>query len=150
MVAVGCAGLGRTLAWLGLSACLAGCGAHKKTKECNAFVGVVNGGIERIQKLATSTTDAGTAVAELRTLADEMDGIGREAAKVQLTIAELGKLAQDYGAMVAEVAAAARELAGAVDKVDMQAVTRAQERMEAAVKREDGIVESVNRYCRSP
>jgi len=52
--------------------------------------------------------------------------------------------------MVAEVATAARELAGAVDNVDVEKMAKAQTRMEKAVKREDPLVESINTFCRTP
>jgi methyl-accepting chemotaxis protein len=142
----------RWLAPVALAAALLsfGCGGKKKVQECNDLVGVINAGVDKIQKGTSKAPDGGAAVGELRALAEEMDGIGKDAAKVQLTLPELQKLSKDYQAMVTEVATAARELAGAVDNVDVEKMSKAQTRMEQAVKREDPVVESINNFCRTP
>jgi hypothetical protein len=127
-----------------------GCGEQKKIKECNALVGVINAGVEKVQKGTSSAPDGGGAVSDLRALAEEMDGISKEAARVELSLPELMKLSKDYQAMATEVATAARELAGAVDNVDVEKMAKAQERMDQAVKREDPIVDEINKYCRAP
>ncbi len=136
--------------WCGLLVIASGCGEHKKIKECRALIGVINQSVERIQKRASVAPDGGAAVAELRALAGDMDEIVNKAAKVELSLAELTKLRERYGAMVGEVAEAARKLAAAVDKVDVEKMTKAQNRMERAVKREDPLVEEINKYCQSP
>ncbi len=145
--------LHRTLVFLavcGLCVASSGCDEHKKIKECRALIGVINESVERIQKRASVAPDGGAAVAELRALASDMDDIVKKAAKVELSLPELSKLRERYGAMVSEVAEAARKLAGAVDKVDVEKMTKAQNRMERAVKREDPLVEEINKYCQSP
>ena len=126
------------------------CGEQKKIKECNALVAVINSGVEKVQKGTSGSPDGGTAVADLKALAQEMDEIGKEAARVELSLPELQRLGKDYQAMVTEVATAARELAGAVDNVDVEKMSKAQERMDQAVKREDPIVDEINKYCRTP
>jgi methyl-accepting chemotaxis protein len=130
--------------------CLTSCAEQTKIKECNALVGVINAGVEKIQKGTTLSPDAGTAVTELRTLADEMDAIAKAAEAVELSIPELKKFSQDYKDMAIEVAASARELAQAVDNVDMEKMTKAQTRMDRAVKREDPLVEEINKFCHAP
>jgi outer membrane murein-binding lipoprotein Lpp len=128
----------------------AGCGDQKKVKECGAFVQVVNAGVDRVLKGMSVAADGGAAVGELRSLAEEMDAIAQETAKVELSLPELQQLSKDYQGMVTEVATAARELAQAVDNVDVEKMGKAQTRMDTAVKREDPLVESINKFCQSP
>jgi hypothetical protein len=129
-----------------------GCGEQKKIKECNEFIAVINRGVEKVQKGTSGAPDGGggAAVAELRTLADEMDVITKEAAAIAVTMPELKKLAGDYQAMVTEVSGAARDLATAVDNVDMEKMSAAQSRMDSAVKREDPLIEQLNKFCKAP
>jgi capsule polysaccharide export protein KpsE/RkpR len=129
---------------------LLGCGEQTKIKECNDFIAVINRGVEKVQKGTSGTPDGGAAVAELRALADEMDVISKEAAAIAVSLPDLKKLAADYQAMVTEVAAAARDLASAVDSVDMEKMTAAQTRMDNAVKREDPLIEQLNKFCQAP
>ena len=129
---------------------LGGCGDQKKIKECNALIAVINTGVEKVQKGTAASPDGGTPVSELRALADEMDAVVQDAAKLELSLAELKQLAQDYKAMTTEIAASARELAAAVDAVDMEKLSAGQARMEAAVKREDPLIDSINKFCQTP
>lgn len=142
------------LGWLALASggVLLGCGSSPKVKECTAFVGVINTGVEKVQKLITASPDAsgGSAVEELRTLADEMDTVAQQAEAASLTLPELKKYSGDYQAMAREVAAAARDLATAVDNVDSEKMKSAQDRIVAAVAKEDPLVEEINRFCQTP
>ena len=137
------------LIWISLLA-LAACGEQEKVDECNALVGVINEGIDKVQKITAASPDGGTAVNDLRALADEMEAIAKKAEAAPLTIGELQKLAADYRAMATEVAAAARELSAAVDNVDGEKMKKAQERIVKAVQKEDPLVESINRFCQTP
>jgi methyl-accepting chemotaxis protein len=137
------------LVWISLLA-LGACGEQQKVEECNALVGVINEGIDKVQKITAASPDGGTAVNDLRALADEMDAIAKQAEAAPLTISELQKLSGDYRAMAAEVAAAARELATAVDNVDGEKMKKAQERIVTTVQKEDSLVESINRFCQTP
>jgi methyl-accepting chemotaxis protein len=129
---------------------LLACGAPKKIEECNALVGVINEGVDRIQKGSSSGANASAAVAELRELADAMEEIGKRSAAVRLSLPELRKYSQEYQQMASEVSTAARELADAVDKVDLEAKTAAQEAMDKALRREDPLVEAINKFCIEP
>jgi DNA repair ATPase RecN len=133
-----------------LAAVLAGCGEQKKVKECNAFVGVVNGGVDRVQKNINTAPDGGTAVNELNTLATEMDAIAAETGKIEVTLPELQKVSKRYQTMVGEIAAAARELATAVDNVDRDKMNSSQEKLDQAVKAEGPLVDELNKFCQSP
>jgi methyl-accepting chemotaxis protein len=127
-----------------------GCGAPKKIEECNGLVGVINAGVDRIEKGSNGSSDASAAVAELRKLAESMEDIGKRSAALRLSLPELRKFSQEYQQMASEVATAARQLADAVDKVDLEAKTTAQESMDKALRREDPLVEAINKFCAEP
>ncbi len=127
-----------------------GCGEQKKIKECNALVGVINTGVQKIRNVTRSAPDGGAAVAELRALATEMDGVAAATEEVVLTLPELKKFSTDYQGLATELAGAARELATAVDNVDMETMAKAQSQMDGVVKREDPLIQSINEFCREP
>jgi methyl-accepting chemotaxis protein len=135
---------------LGLGTTVTGCGEQKKVKECNAFVTVINSGVDRVTKTINTVPDSGAAVSELRSLADEMDAISAETKKVELSLPDLQRISDQYQKMVTDIAAAARELAEAVDSVDREAVTKAQGTLDQAVKREGPLVEELNKFCQNP
>ena len=128
----------------------AGCGEQKKVKECNTFVGAVNAGVDRVTKTISTVPDSGAAVSELRSLADEMDAISGETKKVPLSLPDLQDISGRYQTMVTDIAAAARELAVAVDSVDRENMTKAQATLDQAVKREGPLVEELNKFCQTP
>ncbi|MBI4703559.1 MAG: hypothetical protein HY744_20805 [Deltaproteobacteria bacterium] len=128
----------------------AGCGKQKKIEECNALVAVINAGVDRMQKSSALAADGGAAVDELKAVAEVMDGAAAEASKVKLSVPELRKIAGDYQAMAKQVAAGARELAEAVEKVDPDKMKAAQEKVDKAVKLEDPLVDELNKFCRAP
>jgi enoyl-[acyl-carrier-protein] reductase (NADH) len=83
-------------------------------------------------------------------MADTMEAVAADAAKVELTIPELKKLSQDYQTMAKEVAKAGREMVAAADSQDFAKVNTAKAAVEKAVKEEDPIVESINKFCHAP
>ncbi|MBM4359972.1 MAG: hypothetical protein FJ096_17855 [Deltaproteobacteria bacterium] len=129
---------------------LAGCGPKKKIAECQAFVTSINEGVDRIHKAMGAPPEAGQSVAELRSLATEMDGVGKQTEKVALSLPELQKFSQRYLELTKDIATTARELADAVDAVDVEKSTKLQARMDEIVKKEDPLVEELNRFCLAP
>lgn len=139
-----------TLGALAALSLLAGCGPKKKIEECQAFVTAVNEGVDRIHKAMGATPEAGKSVSELRALATEMDAITKQTEKVALTVPDLQKLGQRHQELTKDLATAARELADAVEQVDVEKTTKLQGRMEEIVKKEDPLVEELNRFCQTP
>lgn len=129
---------------------LTSCGDNKKINECNALVGVINDAVQKIRKHTSTDPDGGNDMQQLRLLADEMEAVSGEAEKIELSFPELKKYSEEYQQMATEVASSARELAAAYDKVDIEGIKKARSRMDKAVKREDPLVEALNKYCRSP
>jgi methyl-accepting chemotaxis protein len=140
----------RRASWILILLGLAACGPKKKIEECQALVAAINDGVDRIHKTMSGPPDAGESVSELRALATEMDNIAKAADAVNLTTPELVKLSQRYQDLTKEVATAARELADAVAAVDVEKRDKLQTRMEETVKREDPLVEDLNKFCQSP
>lgn len=126
------------------------CGERTKVNECNALVAVINKGVEEVQRGTKVPPDAAPGAANLRELAESMDRIAAEAGKVKLTIVELQKFSQQYQAMTKQIATAARQLATAFEKVDEDAMRKAQATMEKAVQGEEPLVEAINKFCRAP
>jgi hypothetical protein len=89
-------------------------------------------------------------VADLKKMADAMDKVAADAAAVKLTIPELQKYSADYQNMAKEVAKAAREMAAAAEAKDPEKINTAQATMEKAVKQEDPLVDSINKFCQAP
>jgi hypothetical protein len=135
---------------LTVGACLlaAGCG-QKKINECNAIIQVINTGVQNLEKGGKFSGDP-SGVGELKAMADAMDKVAADAAKVDLTIPELKKYSTDYQAMAKEVAKAARDMAAAAEAKDANKINAAQAAMEKAVKQEDPLVDSINKFCQAP
>jgi hypothetical protein len=125
-----------------------GCG-QKKVNECNALILVINNGVTSLEKGPKLDGDP-NGVADLKTMAESMDRVAGDAGKVQLTLPELKKFSTDYQAMAKEVAGAAREMASAAEAKDVAKITSAQASMEKAVKQEDPLVDSINKFCQAP
>ncbi len=126
------------------------CGVPQKVRECTQLVDVINKGVDKIDKTIGSSGDASAEVAELRAVADAMDAIAADTAKLSFKTAELSGHAKSYQDLATEVASATRDLATAVDKVDGEQKKVAQARIDAAVKREGPTVEAINRFCKTP
>lgn len=131
-------------------AALGACGPKQKIQECQALVGAINEGVHKVQKTMGATPNAGETVSDLRAFATEMDNVAKTTEKVGLTTPELQKLSTRYQELTREVAATARELGDAVDAADVEKVNKLQSRMDEAVKKEDPLVEELNKFCQTP
>jgi hypothetical protein len=127
----------------------AGCG-QKKINECNQLIEVINKGVDTLNKASKANPNDPSGTAEYKSMADTMDAVAADAAKVELTVPELKKLSQDYQAMAKEVAKAAREMVAAADSQDFAKVNTAKAGVEKAVKQEDPLVDSINKFCHAP
>ncbi len=126
-----------------------GCG-QKKINECNQLIEVINKGVDSLNKASKGNANDPTGTADYKTMADTMEAVAGDAAKVEVTVPELKKLSQDYQAMAKEVAKSAREMVAAADSQDFAKVNAAKAAVEKAVKEEDPLVESINKFCRAP
>ena len=83
-------------------------------------------------------------------MAASMDRVADSAAKIELTIPELKKLAADYHRMAREIARTEKELAAAAEARNVEKRAAAEKALETAVKQEDPIVDGINKFCQSP
>ncbi len=125
-----------------------GCG-QKKITECNALVNVINGGVAALEKAPSNEGDP-SRVSDLRAMADTMDKIAGDTAKIELTLPELKKVSIDYQKMAKDVAKAERDLAKAAEDKDTAKRAAAEAALDAAVKQEDPIVDGLNKFCQKP
>jgi hypothetical protein len=117
-----------------------------KAEQCTALIKVINAGTEILE--TGGKADGG--VGELRSMADTMDKMGADAAKVEVTIVELKTYAAEYQTMAREVAKAARDMAAAAEAKDAKRINAAQAAMDAAIKKEDTVVDAINKFCQQP
>ncbi len=117
----------------------------KRVDECNALIGVINGGIQSLEKKEPKFDASG--IGELKGLADVLDKVAGDAEKVSLTVAELKGYASEYQSMSRAVAKSAREMAAAAEAKDEKRMAAAQADMEKAVKQEDPLVDGINKFC---
>jgi hypothetical protein len=149
-----------TLAFVMFAATVtAGCG-QKKIAECDALAGVINANVTKLEKAPKNESDP-TGIANVKAMAEEMDKVATTTAAVELTIPELKKVRDDYQRMAREIAKAERALALAAEERNASvndaakraaaeaAVKKADSALEAAVKAEEPLVDSLNKYCQA-
>jgi len=124
------------------------CG-QKKVTECNQLIEVINKGVESLNKSPKGGADP-TGANELKGMADSMDKVAADAAKVELTIPDLKKYSTEYQTMAKDVAKAARDMAAAAEAKDLAKINSAQAALDKAVKQEDPLVDSINKFCQAP
>jgi hypothetical protein len=132
-----------TLAALGAST---GCGSKKHT-ECSALVGVINQGIGSLEKGQKQEKNDPSGTVELRAMADTADKTADDASKLELSLPETKGIAQRYAAMAKDVAKAAREIADAAEKKDLDRIAKGRQALTAAVEKEDPIIQELNKLC---
>jgi acyl-CoA thioesterase len=125
-----------------------GCG-QKKLTECDALIKVINAGVQAIEKTPKSEADP-TGVSDLKAMAEAMDRVASETGHIPLTIPEIRKFSTDYQKMVKDIARAERDLAVAAQERDQPKRSVAEAALEAAVKQEDPLVDTINKYCQAP
>jgi hypothetical protein len=128
-----------------LLTCASGC-AQKKIAECNALITVINSGVQSLEKASKVEIDP-TGVSDLKSMADAMDKVATDTANVPLTVSEVRRFSTEYQKMVKEIAKAERDLAAAAQERDPPRRTAAEAALEAAVKQEDPLVDTINKFC---
>jgi hypothetical protein len=142
------ASMKRALFGLGLVAALGGC-AQKRVAECNALILVINTGVQGLEKTPKTENDP-TGVSELKAMAERMDKVAVETASVPVTLPEVKAMSVAYQKMAKDIARAERELASAAESRDAAKRSAAEQSLDAAVKQEDPLVDSINKFCQTP
>jgi uncharacterized membrane-anchored protein YhcB (DUF1043 family) len=126
-----------------------GCSSQKRVAECNALILVINGSVQSLEKTPKVENDP-SGVSDLKAMAERMDKVAGDTANVPVTLAEVKKLASDYQKMARDIARAERELAVAAESRDAAKRALAEQALDAAVKQEDPLVDSINKFCQTP
>jgi hypothetical protein len=129
-----------------LSVSVVGCGS-KKHAECGELVGVINRGIGALEKGQKQEKNDPSGTLELRAMADTADKTADEASKLELSLPETKGIATRYAQMAKDVAKAAREIADAAEKKDLDRIAKGRTALTAAVEKEDPIVQELNKLC---
>jgi hypothetical protein len=138
--------LAGALAALGLLFGASACG-QKKIAECNGLIEVINKGVNSLENAPKVADPSDTTV--FKNMAETMDKLAADAARVELTLPELKKYSTDYQAMAKEVAKAARDTVAAAEAKDTTKLTAAKTAMDKAAAQEDPLVESINKFCQA-
>lgn len=125
-----------------------GCG-QKKIEECNSLIQVINTNVASMKKGLTGQ-DVDGGVKELNAMADAMDKIADDAAKVELSTPELKKFGADYQAMARNIAKAERDMASAAAAKDSAKLMAAQTQLDQFSKQEEPLVAAINKFCQAP
>jgi hypothetical protein len=133
------------LAWF-----LAGCGNKQKVLECTAVISSINTDVEKVHKRIGSTPQGAAAVRELESLASGMEDAAEHVGQAKVSFKELTEQVKAYQSMAEDIARAARELAAAVDKVDLERINEAETKLKAAMKREEPVVAAISAFCQAP
>ena len=136
------------LGLLALAATLGGC-AQKRVAECNALILVINGGVQGLEKAPKAENDP-TGVSDLKAMAERMDKVAGDTASVPVTIAEVKRFSSEYQKMAKDIAKAERDMAAATESRDAAKRAAAEQALDAAVKQEDPLVDSINKFCQTP
>ena len=121
---------GALLAALALGLVSSGCG-QKKSEECTALVKVINEGVQALERQDKAEGDAAGLVA-LKAMADVLDKIAGDAARLTLATRELTAFSGEYQSMAREVSRSAREMVVAAEAKDETKMTSAQATMGVA------------------
>ena len=112
------------------------------------FIDKVNASLKQIEKhTQAEAKDDTAAVAEMRRLADQYDTLAGDVRALRITNRDLKKHALEYQKMASKAAAAARQVARAVEAKDVQQATEAQNAFDEIVKSEDKLVARINALC---
>ncbi|UQA59512.1 hypothetical protein [Polyangium aurulentum] len=113
-------------------------------QECEAFIGVVNMGVTKIEEIASAPQDPAT---DLLRMADTMNAVADACSKLELTVPELLAFQKRYHAMGKKMAKAAYDMIDAAKAKDKAQVESAQKRLDEATREEDPLVDQINAFC---
>jgi TPR repeat protein len=119
--------------------------SRRKIAECNLLIEAFSAKMDALGQVPRKG-----AASDLRGMADAMDRAAEHTARLPLTLPELTRQNAEYQEMARGVAKAARALATAWDKNDRAAIKAAQAELDKAVKREDPIIDAINKTCQAP
>jgi hypothetical protein len=119
-----------------------------RARECNDLVTIINRGVQNIDQIGDGGAEMSGS--ELQAMASILENAAVEASRVSLTLPALQKRAQDYRDMASRAAAAARNLAVAMQANDSAQIESATIAFQSAADPEERVIRAVNSYCEAP
>jgi hypothetical protein len=115
------------------------------TAECRALIDVINRGVAALEKM-----DGYAGLDDLERMAAIRGEMARGVEGVHPTRPELRAWADEYGKTVRETAAALRGVATAARRGDAGVRGDGERDLDAAMKKEEPLVERINALCQRP
>ncbi|HEX3850739.1 MAG TPA: hypothetical protein VHW01_07215 [Polyangiaceae bacterium] len=127
----------------------AGCGKFQQARECGTFVKTVNAWLAE-----SDAADAGTS-SDPKQLAEQSRRTAEHYAELSKTLAglhiqgeELGPRVQRYEDIADSAAATLRDVADALDHVDLEKARQKRVEFDTVARREPALVKDINSVCR--
>jgi hypothetical protein len=128
-------------------AATSGCARYKRAKECDAFIRQVNAALRDVDQAAKSEK-APAKPSEMRELGDRYAKLSQDVAQMEISTPELKKLSEDYQKMADRAAKAARSIAEAIEKRDLEQAKAQNDEFDAVSKQETALVARINGLCK--
>ncbi len=130
---------------------VSGCSKITRTKECGAFIDKVNAALKVIEQHTNTTgKDDARAVADMKKLGELYETLAKDVSALEITTPDLKTHAVEYQGMATKAAAAARQVAEAIEKKDQPKADTARAEFDKIVKQEDELVGKINGLCQAP
>jgi hypothetical protein len=134
-------------------AAIAGCagsptpagGVPDRTAECRVLIDIINRGVAALEKM-----DGYAGLDDIERMAAIRGDMAREIDGVHPTRPELRAWADEYGKAVRGTAAALRGVATAARRGDTRVRGDGERDLDAAMKKEEPLVERINALCQGP
>ena len=120
---------------------------HDKITECNALIGVINKGVDDLNKAASTPPSSSSGTDDYKAMADTMDRVVNDVSNLELRDKRLQEFSEAYQTMARQVAKSARTLLAAAKARNMAKVNAAKADVEKVVQQEDPLVDGINKYC---
>ncbi len=124
------------VALIGLTNC------NNKVKQCNDLIGVINKSTKEM-KFDGNNDDPKV----FKNAGDTFDKIAGDIAKVELKDSELKRLSKEYQDMVKQMSQSVRDAGAAMESKDTTKLASSLKSIEDVTKKEDPLVDGINKYC---
>jgi hypothetical protein len=139
------------VAWALASSVAASACGRQQTKECEAFISMVNAALREIDERSPPAGDRTPAKpGDMRALADRYELLAKDVGGTDIVTAELRGLAGEYKRMAERAAATARRIADAIEKGDLEQAKAASDDFDRVSKQETDLVGRINGFCKGP
>jgi hypothetical protein len=138
--------------WVCVGIACAGCGKFQQARECGTFVKTVN--VWLSEPDAAVAADAGTSTdpkqiaAQSRRTAEHYAELSQSLAALHIQGEELLPNVQRYQAIADDAARTLRDVAGALDRGDLDEARQKRVAFDSVARQEPALVKEINNLCR--